>query len=206
MEKIINGVQCLITCPKNFNENENKKYPVIVMFNGAGSRGNDLNIVRDSTILEYQTAHADFPFIVVSPLCEENTWFDMFERLKGCVLQIVQLPFVDQTRTYLTGASMGGYASWQMLMSLPDVFAAAMICCGGGMYWNAGRIKTPVWAFHGRKDPTVFVEESEKMIMAVKSYGVETRETYYDDVAHDCWKGAYTTDEVYAWFLAHVKE
>lgn len=203
MKKIINGVQCWITYPKDFDER--KKYPLIIMLNGAGSRGSDIAIVQDSTILEYQNTHDDFPFVVLSPLCEENTWFDMFERLKGCVEQSLELPFVDKSHVYLTGASMGGYASWQMLMSLPDVFAAAMICCGGGMYWNAGRIKTPVWAFHGRKDPTVYVEETEKMIKAVKSYGIETRETYYDDVAHNCWLGAYTTKEVYEWFLAHEK-
>lgn len=130
----------------------------------------------------------------------------MFERLKDCVLQSLDLPFVDKTRAYLTGASMGGYASWQLLMSLPEVFAAAMICCGGGMYWNAGRIKTPVWAFHGRKDPTVFVEESEKMVKAVKSHGTETRETHYDDMEHNCWMSAYTNEEVYRWFLSHQKK
>ena len=202
MKKIINGVQCWITYPKDFEEN--KKYPFIIMLNGAGTRGSDLDIVKDSTILEYQKAHDDFPFVIISPLCEENTWFDMFERLKGCVLQCLDLPFVDKTRSYLTGASMGGYASWQMLMSLPDVFAAATICCGGGMYWNAGRIKTPVWAFHGETDETVFVEETKKIITAVKTHGIETRETYYPDGGHDCWTNAYGNDMVYNWLLAHV--
>jgi len=197
-------VKYLETRPARFEET--KKYPIIIMLNGAGSRGDNLEILHDSTIIDYQKANDNFPFIVFSPLCRENTWFDVYERLMKWCLEIVDLPYIDKTRVYLSGASMGGYAAWQILQSLPKVFAAAMICCGGGMYWNAGRIKTPVWAFHGKKDTTVFWKESENMIAAVRAHGVEAKETYYEDVGHDCWSLAYRNDEVYDWLLAHKLE
>lgn len=80
MKRIFGGLQCLETRNKNFDER--KKYPAIIMLNGAGSRGDDLEIVRDNAILDYQNTHEKFPFIVFSPLCQENTWFDIYEHLK----------------------------------------------------------------------------------------------------------------------------
>ena len=202
VKRIFGGLQCLETRNKNFDEG--KKYPIIIMLNGAGSRGDDLEIVRDNALLDYQIAHEKFPFIVFSPLCQENTWFDIYEHLKKCILEIIDLPYVDKKRVYLSGISMGGYAAWQILQSLPTRFAAAIICCGGGMYWNAGRIQTPVWVFHGEKDKTVLVEESQKMIKVLKDYGIETRETYYPNIAHNCWTNAFVNDAVYEWLLEHI--
>ena len=69
------------------------------------------------------------------------------------------------------------------------------------MYWNAGRIKTPVWAFHGVEDKTVFVEESRKMVEAVNRYGGKASLTEYEGVEHNCWDRAYSNPAVYRWLL-----
>ena len=46
------------------------------------------------------------------------------------------------------------------------------------MYWNAGRlVNVPVWAFHGEKDSTVFVEESKKMVDAVNAKALKNEHT-----------------------------
>ena len=103
----------------------------------------------------------NLPFVIIAPLCSENTWFDVFERLQLLVEEIDALPFADCNRICIMGASMGGYATWQLAMSMPERFAAIVPICGGGMYWNAGRLADiPVWAFHGAKDSTVYLEES----------------------------------------------
>ena len=38
---------------------------------------------------------------------------------------------VDLNRVYVTGLSMGGFATWDILQREPDKFAAAMPVCGG---------------------------------------------------------------------------
>ena len=102
---------------------------------------------------------------------------------------------------------MGGYATWQLAMSMPEAFAAIVPICGGGMYWNAERIcNVPVWAFHGGKDTTVFLEESVKMIEAVKRCGGEAKLTVYPENAHDAWSDTYRNPEVFAWLLEHTKK
>lgn len=101
------------------------------------------------------------------------------------------------------GASMGGYAAWQLAMSMPDLFAAIVPICGGGMYWNAARlVNVPVWAFHGKRDPVVFVEESEKMVTAVNRCGGNARLTVYPEKEHDSWTDTYQNWEVFEWMLS----
>lgn len=180
---------------------EDKKYPIIIHFHGAGSRGNDASILENQSIMCYAKGATSFPFVIFAPQCSANVWFDIFEQLKAFVKTVVELPFVDKENVYLSGVSMGGYASWQMLMSEPDIFRKAVICCGGGMYWNASRIKIPVWAFHGTEDPTVFFEESKKMVNAVNRCGGNAKLTAYEGVGHNCWEKAYSNPEIYKWLL-----
>lgn len=99
---------------------------------------------------------------------------------------------------------MGGYGTWQLAMSMPEYFAAIAPICGGGMYWNAGRlINVPVWAFHGALDTTVLPEESKKMVDAVNKKGGQARLTVYPENAHNAWSDTYANPELFAWFLQH---
>ena len=101
------------------------------------------------------------------------------------------------------GVSMGGYAAWQVGMSMPELFAAIVPICGGGMYWNASRLKnTPVWAFHGGRDPIVKPEESEKMVNAINSKGGDARLTIYPDHEHNAWSDTFANQEVFDWLLS----
>ena len=185
--------------PADFSED--KKYPIIIHFHGAGSRGEDVSILQNQSIMCYAKAAESFPFVMFLPQCSANTWFDVFEQLREFVKSIVSLPYVDIENVYLSGVSMGGYASWQMLMSEPNIFRKAIICCGGGMYWNAARIQIPVWAFHGTDDSTVFVEESRKMVDAVNRSGGNAKLTEYEGVGHNCWETTYGNPKVYQWLL-----
>ena len=130
-EMSFSDVRCLIHYPKGFSED--RKYPLLLLFNGAGSRGDAINVIANGLFFRTAAQSENFPFVVVAPLCTENTWFDMWERLMGMVKQTAALPFVDRERMYMLGASMGGYATWQMAMSMPEYFAAIVPICGGGM-------------------------------------------------------------------------
>ncbi len=181
-----------------------KKYPLIIHIHGAGGRGDDLSLISDATILK--KLDGDERFIVVAPQCYANTWFDIFEQLKEFIKFAVSCPDVDAKRVYLSGVSMGGYTSWQLLMSEPETFAASIVCCGGGMYWNAPRVKTPAWAFHGKLDKTVYAIESENMVKAINASGGSAKLTIYDELEHNCWDVTYFNDQIYEWLLSHKKQ
>jgi len=118
---------------------------------------------------------------------------------------------VDADRVYLAGLSMGGYGTWRWAMENPERFAAIAPCCGGG---NANpRLVArsfshmPIWNFHGEKDPTVPIAESEAMIEAVKKTGnTDVKFTRYPEAKHDSWTQAFSTPELYDWFLQHKRQ
>ena len=204
-EKALNKLKYIVRYPENYVEGE--KYPVILLLHGAGGRGDDIEVLKNNPFFLITNEKKDFPFISVAPLCSANTWFDLFDDLKALVKEIAKASFTDAKKIYAMGASMGGYATWQLAMSIPEFFAAIAPICGGGMYWNVGRLKNvPVWAFHGALDTTVLVEESIKMVRTVKHCGGSAKITIYPENMHDAWSDTYNNPEVYEWFLSHENE
>ncbi|MBQ3125597.1 MAG: prolyl oligopeptidase family serine peptidase [Clostridia bacterium] len=190
----------IIKYPDGFSEE--KKHPVLFFLHGAGTRGTDISKLTGNPFFGIIEQHENFPFICVAPQCSENTWFDLWEQLKKLVVEISQFPYVDRERIYVMGASMGGYATWQLAMSMPEYFAAIVPICGGGMYWNAARlVDVPVWAFHGGKDMTVRAEESVKMVDAVNRHGGSAKLTLYPENGHNAWSDTYANMEVFSWLL-----
>ena len=199
-------IKYIVVLPDNFDEN--KKYPLLLKLHGAGGRGDDITpLLRDSAFLHQREKFTDFPFMSIMPLCHENTWFDMWEQLKEFIFYITTLPNIDSERIYLMGASMGGYATWQMTMSHPELFAAIVPICGGGMYWNALRlVNVPIWAFHGAKDNVVLPRESEIMVERVNNFGGKAKLTIYPENDHNAWDDTFSNPEVYAWLLSHKNQ
>ncbi len=197
-------LQYLVRYPANYQEGE--KYPLLLFFHGAGNRGERPEEYARDIFFTCTDQYAELPLITVAPMCEEDSWFDIFETLKEFVRHLATLDRVDESRMYIMGASMGGYCTWQLMMSLPEVFAAGVPICGGGMYWNAGRLKDlPVWAFHGALDEVVFPQESQKLVDSVNANGGNARLTIYPDCDHDSWTKTFEDLAVFAWLLEQQK-
>jgi predicted peptidase len=109
---------------------------------------------------------------------------------------------IDMNRLYVAGISMGGFATWYLLSSLPDIFAAAIAVCGGGLTEFASKIKdVPIWAFHGAQDAVVPVRWSRDMIQAIRAAGGTPRYTEYSGVGHDAWTPAFAEPELLQWLF-----
>ena len=183
------------------------RYPLLLFLHGAGTRGENLQMLQENPFFRITNAYENFPFLTAAPQCRAyETWFDCFETLIAFAEQMAKRSDVDPQRVYLIGASMGGYGTWQLAMSRPDLFAAMIPICGGGMYWNAARLKNvPVRAFHGKRDSTVCIEESEKMVEAVRRAGGDAQLTVYPENGHDAWTDTYQNPDVFAWLLTKQK-
>lgn len=180
---------------------EGRTYPVIFYTHGAGGRGKRLSLLRRDEIYSLNPRRNDF--IIVMPQCYADSWFDIFEQLVNFCKYIYDSPFTDRSRFYATGVSMGGYACYQLMMTAPQLFSAAIVCCGGGMYWNGARLKDiPIRAFHGALDTVVYPEESRKMVAAA---GEKAQLMIYQNADHDCWTATYGNEENYEWLLSNVK-
>jgi predicted peptidase len=193
----------LLYLPKDYS-NE-KAYPLVLFLHGAGERGSSIEKVKMHGPPKLIAEGKDFPFILVSPQCPLNERWDV-EQLSELLDYIEEEYNVDENRIYITGLSMGGYGAWKMAQSFPDRFAAIVPICGGGDFSNACVIKhLPVWTFHGAKDRVVFLQESERMVNALKRCNGNVRFTVYPDATHDSWTETYNNPEVFEWMLRQVR-
>ena len=205
MHKTFEGLQYLIRHPENYDSA--KKYPVILFLHGAGTCSSDITVLKNNSFWRNSSAFLDLDFITVAPLCERETWCDHFETLVRFVKALLAAPFVDPERLSLTGNSMGGYGTWQLAISHPECFSAIAPLCGGGMYWDAGRlVNVPVWAFHGEKDSLVLPRESKIMVERVNNCGGNAKLTLYPEAGHDCWTPTYQSRALYEWLLSHKNQ
>lgn len=181
--------------------------PLVIYIHGAGARGNDISKMPTNMgpIGEINKGR-QLDAIVAMPQCPYDTWFEVFPVLLEFIDEMRHSPLVDVNRVYLCGSSMGAYTAWQIGMSRPEWFAALVPVCGGGMYWNAGRLKdVPIWAFHGALDPAVLPEESIHMVAEVNSFGGNAKLTVYPDVGHEAWVRAFADDEMWNWMFKQKK-
>jgi predicted peptidase len=207
----------LLFLPQDYAANSAKRWPLILFLHGAGERGTNVWLLTAHGPPDLVRQNTNFPFIVVSPQCPDGQmWSD--DLLLALLDEVEKKYTVDTRRVYLTGLSMGGFGAWNLGLSHPEKFAAIAPASGGGEtilltlgeyfdHAQLAKIKTlGVWAFHGGKDPTVAVEESERMVDALKKAGcTDVRLTIYPEAKHDCWTETYDNPELYEWFLKHSR-
>ncbi len=198
----------LLHLPPGYGEVEGP-WPMIYFLHGAGERGDDVTKLLKHGIPKIVERDPDFPFIALSPQCPEGSWWPLeVEALYRLLEEIVARYEVDERRIYLTGISMGGFGSWRLGSAHPDRFAAVVPICGG-MEGPARQVHTlkdvPVWAFHGAKDPTVPLAQSERLVEALDACGGNVRLTVYPEAAHDSWTETYDNPDLYRWLLAQSR-
>lgn len=183
-----------------------EKLPLLMHLPGAGSRGTDLRMLGSGGFIGSVIARGGVPARVIIPQCRFETWFDYFHVLCEFLEENIGDAVIDKSRIYLSGASMGAYAVWQLCISHPDWVTAAVPVCGGGMYWDAGRLKDiPVWAFHGAKDDTVYCCESQHMVDRINSIGGNAKLTIFPEADHNAWDPAYSCEEMWDWLFRQKK-
>ena len=202
----------LLFLPKGYQAKAEKRWPLILFLHGSGERGTNVWKVATHGPPKNVAENPDFPFMIVSPQCPEGEHWSN-DKLLALLEEITRDYAVDTERIYLTGLSMGGYGAWNLGISYPEKFAAIAPICGGGELITvilSSRDKAPalkslgVWAFHGGKDPVVPVEESQRMVNALKKVGVkDVKLTIYPEVQHNSWTEAYKDPELYKWLLEH---
>ena len=202
-----------------------KTYPLVLFLHGAGERGvdNQKQLIHGAGVFATPENRRKYPCFVVAPQCPaEARWVEVdwsqpaytppekpspTLRLVGELVDklVAELP-VDKGRVYATGLSMGGYGTWELIVSRPQRFTAAMPLCGGGDPGRAVNLKDlPLWAFHGAADTVVPTCRTTTMIDAIRHAGGQPRITIYPGTGHDCWTRTYADPAVLAWFFAQRK-
>lgn len=204
-----------------------KSYPLVLFLHGAGERGDD-----NFSQLKWGVSHLAEPkmrekypaFIVAPQVPEDESWspleairdtssfsqsmseepsppmkltIDLLDELEGKFS-------VDEDRIYVTGISMGGFGTFDIIQRQANKFAAAVPICGGGDLTHAFTLTDlPIWVFHGTEDEVVVPEYSRAMVEAIRIAGGSAGFTEYPDEGHvGAWVQAYSNPHLYEWMFS----
>lgn len=202
-------------------------YPVMIFMHGAGERGDD-NESQIKVGLPHVFDDPESPAynsIIIAPQCPSDKQWVYTPWAKGCystsdvtesrecqaVIEILKLIVaeynVDKSRIYITGLSMGGFATWDLLARHSSIFAAGMPVCGGGDPSQAKVLsEIPIRTFHGLLDDAVPTEGTREMYAAIKALGKgKIRYTEFENGYHNIWDDVYSNKSNINWLFSNVK-
>lgn len=212
--------------PKDYSTK--KTYPLVLFLHGLGQRGSDNESQLKLGICEpFKDPNSPiYDCIVLAPQCPgDDLWVETdqmwdvycsYDSTKvpespslAAVAELVQKTrdenAVNKNRVYVTGISMGGFGTWDLLVRHTRIFAAAMPLCGGADYRRAGLLRNvPIWTFHGMKDTVVPPAGTIKMAEKLSEIGgnIIFDENEYPNHGHNIWEDVYKRTDILPWLLS----
>ena len=220
-----------ILYPDNYDKT--KKYPLVLFLHGAGERGNDneKQLVHGSKLFLKDENKKNYPAILIFPQCPEDSFwatskmdrtsqppkFELdysvdalwpMQATTNLVRKLINEEAVDKSRVYVTGLSMGGMGTFEIVYRNPDLFAAALPICGGGdlTVYDKRVNKIAFWIFHGGADPVVPAKMSQDMQAKLKSLKVSSKYSEYPGVQHNSWDNAFAEPTYISWMFSQKRK
>lgn len=212
-----------ILYPENYNSS--LSYPLVVFLHGAGERGNDneKQLTHGATLFTNSANRAQYPSIVVFPQCPLNGyWAPVKSRDNGfsyvttkkatepmqlvirLIANLKKHEAVDKSRIYVTGLSMGGMGTFDLVCRKPKDFAAAIPICGGVSVERLKKVKhMSIRIYHGTADNVVSPEHSKNAYAELKANGAKNVEIIlYPEVGHNSWTNAFASPDFLSWMYS----
>jgi poly(3-hydroxybutyrate) depolymerase len=207
-----------IFVPANYDAS--KKYPLMLVMHAANNDAMPHRTLASDgkgwaeTFVNSPHQATDPSFFMI-PISQTNAsgWGDplapitaeqKFEgRLAVKVLKEVVLSkySIDAQRLYVTGPSMGGRGTWDMLRRNPTLFAAAAPAAAPARPEDAALyLSQNIWAVCGEKDPIVQGERAT--IVAIRALGGNPIYTELAGHGHDSWRNLYPDPAFLKWMYA----
>ena len=224
-----NGVELPYQIYMPANYDKNKQYPLILQMHSAGVKNDDgsqINAGEAKFLRNLEKSKYKDDVIVISPCCPvgekwipAKTWkeitYDFVNTSPEPYMVATTELFasarqnlsVDESRLYVYGMSMGGFATWDLLARNPDLFAAAIPVAGAGDPSVVSKLsKTAIWMFHGTEDPTVPCASSQAMYDALIAAGrTDVKFTKFEGAGHGIWGMTADTEGILDWLFAQKR-
>ena len=196
--------------PTNYSVSQT--LPLVLFLHGAGERGSDnrLQITGQSGPLAFtfNENQAKQPCFLAAPQCPAGgTWIDTarHSQLLGLITTLKTEFNIDPDRVYVTGLSMGGHGTWDLLGRNGNLFAAGIPMSGTPTLSASTFFQIPIWNFHAADDGTVSVSGSRNAITGMRSLGGTPIYTEYAQGGHVIWSSAYATPLLFDWVMAQKR-
>ncbi len=203
---IVDTLSAFVTVPTDFDPAV-ESLPVILFLHGAGERGDNVDLVRFHGVPKLFEADPNYHglrVITISPQCPDKVvWNHLTYPLMDWFMTFVNSVNGDKTRLSVTGLSMGGFGTWDVITTFPHIFACAAPICGGGMTWRADALRgKPLRVYHGTDDNCVSFFLSQEMVKAARDAGADVELVAYDRVGHGSWIPAYEQTDLIEWLVS----
>ena len=189
------------------SDTKNKK-PLIIFLHGDGEKGTDVEKVKIHGPFKYLKSH-QIDAYVLAPQCPENEQWDS-EIIYRLILKVQKENNVDANRIYLTGLSSGGWATWNLALAHPEMFAAIVPISSFIDLIDMDDIcklkAIPIKIFHGLQDDVVPIHYIAELYKNLKTCNPNITLTIFDDAGHDSWTRVYDNPEIYTWLLSQNKK
>ncbi len=185
-----------------------KLYPLVVYLHGKGGDVMTPEVPGQVSDFADGANYHKRPCFVIVPQCPANGFWNGDNNLN--VIKVIEtvvknLP-IDAQRIYLTGYSMGGFGTFDIVARQPKLFAAAVPVAGGGNPATAEGMKgVPFWVFHGAADTVVNVEQSRKMVDALKKAGGKVEYTEIAGGSHGIIGQVYQERKLHVWMFEQTQ-
>lgn len=219
-----------ILYPHNFSEK--KEYPLVIVLHGAGERGrdNEAQLLHGSSLFINDSIRKDFPAVVIFPQVEPGDYWAQVDVERDSIPykfnfnydaaptkamrllmsfseELAAEKYIDTSRIYVGGLSMGGMGTFEIIYRKPEFFVAAFAICGGA---NPAVVQSypegfNIWIFHGEKDEVVPAEFSKMMAREINSSGGNAKLSLYPDKSHNSWESAFSEPHLLPWLFSHFK-
>ncbi len=187
--------------PTDLDKEEDSR-PLILFLHGAGERGSNNEWQLKNAILEVVGEGEWAKSVIIAPQCpsstggntnssvsDPNKWVETpwtngnyvqanvpeskpLHAAAALVEEYSQKDYIDSSRVYVVGLSMGGFGTWDILSRYPDLFAAGVPICGGGPTDKIDVLKDiPIYTFHGSSDGSVPYAGTKAMYEAIQAAG-----------------------------------
>lgn len=221
--------------PVDYNAQPNKKYPLLIFVHGSGERGDGSQaqlprvtangppklIKLGKFPTSFTVGGKQFSFIVISPQISSTSGSNaaMGALLSHCL----QTYRVDEQRIYITGLSMGGLISYNLVGSkkeAADRFAATLLVCPNAISTdvrsaNIANSNLPVWTTNNSGDPAAKVGGAIKLVDMINAQNPpptpKAKLTIFNANGHDAWSKTYDPAfkedglNVYEWMLQYSR-
>jgi len=208
---MFNGLPYRIMFPANYNPSL-YVYPIAIFLHGAGESGTD-NLIQLRNDMYLLPADMDFrakvPLILVAPQCPTtDNWGNPLNILptptETLTVQLMQMLVaslsVDPTHVSVTGLSMGGIGTWDMINRYSSFFAAAAPVAGAGYYTEIPNLlHVPIMAVHGTADTVISPLFDAYMYQVIHMYGGAMIYFPIAGAGHDVWDDAYPLTSFWQW-------
>lgn len=193
------------------------KYPLIVWLHGAGEGGFDNKIqIRGNKVVgliddKVQALFANGGAFVLAPQsptgwmddADFNNRSDYLDDVISLIERIIKEERINPDKVYIGGCSMGGYMTWNVILTRPDLFAAAFPVCPA--YTPSKKelgavVGLPMWIVHSADDTTVRAAQTSRLtVPMLEELGGTVRYTEFEKTDYNGhWTWQYVFNNFYS--------